>query len=513
MNKYFLIFSLLFSFSSYAYKPRVSIITFLDEYSSIERIIENITKQSCLEDIELILVDTGIIDCTAANNYIQNNTVRLIHCHTSSPKSELLNGLISYCRGDFIMLLYSGDSLNPTLIEQYLKAFDANQKIDVVYGCYYVRYEDYAKFEEGPGWYWVNKPEFDPRLLYYNLPGQQCMWRKAMHKEYGPLDQNYHFFFFVEFWNRAHSRGATFKKLPITTGMCFLPYGTRKKLFNSEAQNRQGYEEIKNIYKDYHSNWQAKTPPCVENKPFVIITASYKNAEWYKLNLDSLLNQNYDNYRIIYIDDASPDNTGALVAEYVKECNQEHKITLIRNEERVGALTNIYTAVHMCDPKEIVLLVDGDDWLAHDNVLNRLNQIYQDPNIWATYGQFMWFPFIIEGFSHETDAHIIQDNSFRNAAWSVTHLRTFYAKLFQIIKRDDLMYDETRFYPMTWDLAIMYPIMEMCGAHSAFVADVLYIYNADNSINDNKINIELQGLCGQHILCKEPYRPLDSLLN
>ncbi len=57
--------------------------------------------------------------------------------------------------------------------------------------------------------------------------------------------------------------------------------------------------------------------PCLElpkytEKPFVFIIASYNNSEWYKNNLDSVFAQDYENYRIIYIDDASPDGTGHL---------------------------------------------------------------------------------------------------------------------------------------------------------------------------------------------------------
>lgn len=46
--------------------------------------------------------------------------------------------------------------------------------------------------------------------------------------------------------------------------------------------------------------------------PFCIVTPSYNNvnSKLYLRNLDSLFMQNYDNYHIVYIDDASPDKTG-----------------------------------------------------------------------------------------------------------------------------------------------------------------------------------------------------------
>lgn len=502
---------LIFSSVTFAQRPIVSIISFIDEYSSIEHTIADVCNQTRFADIELLFIDTGIVDCSVAKTYSQGNSqIRLFNTDPILNPSEMLNGIISYCRGNYIMMLASGDSLNPIIIEKYIQAFEANEHLDVAYASSFVRYEPYSHFDESNTWYKINKPEFDHALLYYNLFGRQCMWRKSMHKTYGLFDTSYEFFYFLEFWNRAADRGAQFKKLDISSGNCFLPYGTHKKLFSSFAKNEKGYQEVKTIYKNYHTYWQTNPARFSHNKSFVIITASYKNAEWYKRNLDSLFNQKYENYRIIYIDDASPDGTGALVQDYIHECDQEKRVTLICNKERLGAVANIYNAAHMCKPDEIILIVDGDDWLAHDNVLNKLNEIYQDSNVWATYGQFMWFPFGLEGFAYPTSADVIENNNFRGAAWNITHLRTYYAAVYQQIKKEDLLY-EGRFYPMTGDLAVMYPIMEMCGAHTAFVPDIIYIYNAENSMNDNKVNIELQGKCGHHILCRAPYQPLQNL--
>ena len=58
-----------------------------------------------------------------------------------------------------------------------------------------------------------------------------------------------------------------------------------------------------------------------EQKPIVVIIPSYKNAQWYQRNLDSVCFQNYSNYRIIYIDDCSPDGTADLVQSYIDEHN------------------------------------------------------------------------------------------------------------------------------------------------------------------------------------------------
>lgn len=51
--------------------------------------------------------------------------------------------------------------------------------------------------------------------------------------------------------------------------------------------------------------------------PFCIIIPSYKNQDKYLRNLNSILQQDYDNYHIVYIDDASKDGTAEKVKSYI----------------------------------------------------------------------------------------------------------------------------------------------------------------------------------------------------
>lgn len=48
---------------------------------------------------------------------------------------------------------------------------------------------------------------------------------------------------------------------------------------------------------------------------------SRKNVEYdrYKFSLASVLRQKYDNYHIVYVDDASEDGTGYLAQQYINK--------------------------------------------------------------------------------------------------------------------------------------------------------------------------------------------------
>jgi glycosyltransferase involved in cell wall biosynthesis len=243
--------------------------------------------------------------------------------------------------------------------------------------------------------------------------------------------------------------------------------------------------------------------------PIVVIIPSYNNARWCEKNLDSIFSQNYTNFRVIYIDDHSADATYDKVISYVDARNEWYRCTVIRNEHRCGALENLYYAIHSCSDWELVVLVDGDDWLSGHDVFQRLNTFYQQEDIWLTYGQFVEYPKEKIGFCDAIPQEVIVHNSFRQHGCPVSHLRTFYAWLFKKIKKEDLLYEGV-FYPMTWDKAIMLPMLEMSGGRFKFIQDVLYVYNFANPINDCRVNGHLQAHLARVIFEKEPYRPLNS---
>ena len=265
------------------------------------------------------------------------------------------------------------------------------------------------------------------------------------------------------------------------------------------------YKKHKYAAKEEEQLWsQLKDIQPTINKHFVVVIASYNNKNWYKKNLDSVFMQKYENYHVMYVDDVSPDGTGDLVEKYIKDKHQEERVVLIKNKERVGALANYYNAIHSCDDKSIIVQLDGDDWLAHDHVLDLLNRVYNDPNVWLTYGQYKEYPSGQIGLCEQIPHKIIKNNEFRSYKWVTSHLRTFYVWLFKLIKKEDLLLNG-KFFQMTSDLAVMYPMLEMAGPRIKFIPDIIHVYNRANCINDDKVNAALQISVEQFIRIKERY--------
>lgn len=268
-----------------------------------------------------------------------------------------------------------------------------------------------------------------------------------------------------------------------------------------------------------HSSYKPMDMRLVkESKPFVIIIPSYNNEVYVERNLISVLSQEYDNYRVIYIDDSSTDNTYEKVLTCIKEQDKMERVNLIRNETNRKALCNLYHAIHSCRDEEIVILLDGDDWLSNNSVLKELNRYYNDPNVWLTYGQYITYPKYELGISREPifKAHLKYGNLrkvgpfSKSTDWFFSHLRTFYAGLFKKIKKEDLLYNG-EFFSSAWDFAILFPMVEMAREHAVYIPNVLYIYNRETPYNDDKLRREEQYTLNLYIRSLPPYKKLKSL--
>jgi alpha(1,3/1,4) fucosyltransferase len=240
-------------------------------------------------------------------------------------------------------------------------------------------------------------------------------------------------------------------------------------------------------------------------KSFVVVIPSFNNASWCRQNLESVLNQAYPLFRVIYVDDASTDGTPDLVADHLMHHAQASRVEFLRNGTRVGPLANIDQVVRSCDPNEIVVLVDGDDCLAHSHVLTRLNAIYQDPDVWVTWGQFTRVPQGGEGFCAAIPPEVVSANAFRDYPFVSSHLRTFYAGLYQRIRPTDVKDDGGQFFTIAGDVAQMFALQEMAGPHGRFVAEVLYRYNRENPLNDDKVDRAAQLRAERAIRIKARY--------
>jgi glycosyltransferase involved in cell wall biosynthesis len=220
-----------------------------------------------------------------------------------------------------------------------------------------------------------------------------------------------------------------------------------------------------------------------------VITPFYNPGEFLETCVNTLMSQKYENFKVLFVDDCSTDGS------FDKLPHDNEKAVVIKNEIRKTALENIHDAIiNHCEP-DIVILIDGDDWLPNKNVLSYVNDFYNQNDCWIMYGQSQW----TDGRRGFASAYSAEEfKNIRKSPFRVSHLRTFRAGLYQKIKEQDSEFSCMKdskgdFYKMTYDVAIMFPLLEMAGAEKvAFNDTILYIYNRNNPISDDKVNQQLQ---------------------
>lgn len=95
-----------------------------------------------------------------------------------------------------------------------------------------------------------------------------------------------------------------------------------------------------------------------------VIVACRNSEKFLKLCMDSLINQSYHNIEIVVCDDASTDNSYALLEEYAV---RDPRIILLKNEECLYAASTRNRCIEKSSGKYIVIQ-DADDFSAYDRI-------------------------------------------------------------------------------------------------------------------------------------------------
>lgn len=250
----------------------------------------------------------------------------------------------------------------------------------------------------------------------------------------------------------------------------------------------------------YYAVWAlvlfACTARASNEQSLIISVCAYNASPWVEQNLDSIFCQEYSNFKVIYVDDASTDDTSLKVQAYINTHHLEDKLTLITNATRQRKMKNMYTVFHQCPDNAIIVQVDADDWLDDATAFAQVNNAHNEEHVWLTYGQFKIYPSGQKGYCRPVPDDIRQQRSFRKYRFIYTHMRTFRAWLVKAIKLQDLMAEHVpqyngKFFPISNDNAIYFPMLEMAGSRFAFIPSVLYVHNHSNPNYGLHIDFEL----------------------
>lgn len=216
----------------------------------------------------------------------------------------------------------------------------------------------------------------------------------------------------------------------------------------------------------------------------LILTTLYNCELFIEKCLQSIMAQSYSNYKCYIMDDMSTDNSVAIVEKIIQH---DERFLLIKNKEKLYQPGNYDKAIRYntnIQNDEVVVEVDGDDWLSDVDVLSRINFVYSDKEIWLANGSFSYSNGSL-GFARPPKDF----NNIRSEIFTASHIRTWRAFLWRAIDEDYLKDDKGKYWEVAGDLAFMFPMLEMSGPeHYVFMKEINYIYNEQNPLNDHKVN-------------------------
>lgn len=102
----------------------------------------------------------------------------------------------------------------------------------------------------------------------------------------------------------------------------------------------------------------------MSNPAVSVLLTTYQRPEHLKLAIKSVLNQDFDHFELIILDDASQDNTREIVLSF-----KDKRISYIKNKINLGFPANFRQGVTFTKGKYILLLSD-DDLILESNTLS-----------------------------------------------------------------------------------------------------------------------------------------------
>lgn len=120
-----------------------------------------------------------------------------------------------------------------------------------------------------------------------------------------------------------------------------------------------------------------------KNYKIGIIIPNYNYEHTLKKCLDSIVNQTYRNFEIIFVDDMSTDSSVDIARHYHSLLFPEINLKIIELQQKRyngGARNEAY--LHLSDDVDYVYYIDSDDWLYDETALEKINNKLQtEPDV------------------------------------------------------------------------------------------------------------------------------------
>ena len=250
-----------------------------------------------------------------------------------------------------------------------------------------------------------------------------------------------------------------------------------------------------NIYKltCYLSNYSN-----IENKLIIFVPYCDYFSNYIQECLESIDNQEYNNYEVIIVND------GGIKLEFINNyIKYKSYYKLINKETNLGPASSKYEFIKYIKENlgkyninDIVITIDGDDYLVTNQCFKIINQTYYNHKCWMTYGEM--FEIFANPFKESFNC--------REKSLIGNHPRTY--KLFTLLhlSEEDFKFNNS-FLESRTDRVLFYNISELCGEDKIYhITDILYKYRETNDNVWKKVSTNRKKQLDYFLKNKEPQK-------
>ncbi|WP_295841020.1 glycosyltransferase family 2 protein [uncultured Apibacter sp.] len=151
-----------------------------------------------------------------------------------------------------------------------------------------------------------------------------------------------------------------------------------------------------------------------------VIMAAYNAEKHISASIESIINQTFNNFELLVINDGSTDNTQSIVKEY---CKKDSRIILLNNDKNLFVIKSRNKGIEKAKGKYIAIL-DSDDLALPNRLEYQVKYLENNPDI----------------FLIGSSAYIIEENDKVENSFIAP---TGYEKLKNNINKNNLIYHST----------------------------------------------------------------------
>jgi glycosyltransferase involved in cell wall biosynthesis len=206
------------------------------------------------------------------------------------------------------------------------------------------------------------------------------------------------------------------------------------------------------------------------NKPFIsIVTPVFNGEEFIAECIDSVLQQDYDNWEYVIVNNCSTDDTLSIISSYAKN---EKRIKIIDNIDFVDAETNHNIAFRNISPDSLYCkVVSADDWLLPGCIAKMVDLAVRYPTT-GIIGSYQLSGDIIKWQGLPADMEFISGKEAGRRSF-LENLNVFGTPTSELY-RSDLIRDNDPFFPNTEpysDTSACFKYLQRCDF--GFIHEVL----------------------------------------